>query len=84
MTPKEVPKTVCAKTSSGTPTTFLKIAKKTGMMMIPPPIPKSPAKIPEKIPSKKYKISSTNTKEEAIISYSQHNKNQKLTPLRNF
>ena len=55
MTPKEVPKTVCAKTSSGTPTTFLKIAKKTGMMIIPPPIPKSPAKIPEKIPSKKYK-----------------------------
>ena len=66
MTPKEVPKTVCAKTSSGTPTTFLKIAKKTGMMMIPHPIPKSPAKIPEKIPSKKYKKSSINTKETSL------------------
>ena len=66
MTPKEVPKTVCAKTSSGTPTMFLKIAKKTGMMIIPPPIPKSPAKIPEKIPSKKYKKSSINTKEASL------------------
>jgi len=61
-----VPKTVCAKTSSGTPTMFLKIAKKTGMIIIPPPIPKSPAKIPEKIPSKKYKKSSINTKEASL------------------
>jgi hypothetical protein len=36
--------------------------KKTGIIIIPPPIPKSPAKIPEKIPSKKNKKSS-NTKE---------------------
>lgn len=51
ITPKDVPKTIWVRASSGNPN-HLKMKKKEGIIMTPPPIPKSPAKKPEKIPSK--------------------------------
>ena len=60
ITPKELPKTICAKIPSAKPK-YEKIKKKVGIMIIPPPMPNNPAKTPENVPSKKYKKISKNS-----------------------
>jgi hypothetical protein len=54
ITPNELPKTICDRISSAKPR-YENTKKKVGIMIIPPPMPKRPARTPENVPRKKYK-----------------------------